>query len=295
MKTRRLHAFLCVIAVGISFLSAAPPEKATSVSVSGLVQDEKGQAAVEAIVETSLGGKHYSTKTDASGRFTFQVPAPNNDKLYLAIRARTADSKLQGFTTIGPEINKPLVLKPAREFPISVNDADGKPVAGALIMANADYISAGDTLSDEAGKATLRIPADATPMFILAVKNGIGLDYRLFWRKDQPKTDPYRLDSSFTGPLTFALNGMVKLSVQVKDESQNPVAGVRIYPWLFEKPAHGDDANLGGLSYFQRISDENGTAEIEIPADQQRAVNVCAYADGYSSRKRWLYDIKKDQ
>src|SRR2546423_3077209 len=297
MKIARLPAFFGLIAILVSSIGAA--ENAKSVSISGMVQDEMGQPAADAIVESSYAGKRYATKTDAEGVFSIEVEMPQaragGDKLFLPVHVCTSDGKLHAFGAVGPGVQKPLLLKTPREFPITVNDADGKPVAGAQIMASSDFINAGDAVTDAAGKAILRISASATPDYILAVKSGVGLDYRLFWRKDAPKTDPYGLEQGFTGPLTFTLNGMVKVDVEVKDEQGQPVSGVSLYPWYFIKPGRGDHANLGGLSVFQRVSDDRGRAEIEIPADNERPVNVWARLEGYTSRKRWMYDVKNDK
>src|SRR5204863_8608909 len=160
------------------------------------------------------------TKSDAQGRFTLEVEMPkvrhNTDKLVLRVRARTADGKLQAFRGYEDGSDKPLLLKAAKEFPITVNDADGKPVAGVKTLASSDFMDAGDAITDAAGKIILRMPENASPQYIIAVKPGVGLDYKLFWRKDEARTDPYRLEPGFVGPVNFVLNGMVKVRVQVK-------------------------------------------------------------------------------
>src|SRR4051812_1788132 len=124
MKIARWPAFVVLIAILVSSIGAA--EKAKSVSVSGVVQDEKGQPAADAIVESSFIGKPYSTKTDAQGRFSLEVAMPprqaNAEKLFLLVHIRTADGKLHAFGAVGPGVQKPLVLKAPREFPITVND-----------------------------------------------------------------------------------------------------------------------------------------------------------------------------
>ena len=112
----------------------------------------------------------------------------------------------------GQAANVRLLLRPAREFAVTVTDGTGNAVEGAWVGAYADYAIVGDATTDAAGRATLRMPADAPPMAVIAMKPGIGLDYFVFWRKGQTRSDPYRLEPDYAGPLSFVLNGATAVS-----------------------------------------------------------------------------------
>ena len=299
-------AMLCVMGV----LSPLAPEPASAdaaekdadlptIRVEGRVENEKGEPAADVVVETVYTGRRrYSARTQSDGKFTLQVQGETFDNSNL--RAVSRDEGMQGFLSLErPKMNDgvvgglKVVLKPAKSFSISVSDDKGAPVAGARVLASADYTLAGETTTDASGKATLRIPADARPMFVLATKEGVGLDYVLFWRKDAPRTDPYRLEPDHSGPLAFVLNGMKDVTVRVVDEQGKALAGAWVYPWYFEKPRKGEHANISGVPGFNRTTDATGTATFQVPADNQTAVTFWAQLKGYSAPERPVWDPKK--
>jgi len=268
--------------------------------ISGRVEDEQARPVADVMVETySPGGdfRRYAVRTAADGRFSLDVESEWFP--YWELRASTGDGSKQAYdqpsdlVKDGPGKERRLVLKPAREFAVTVNDEKGKPVGGAWVLARASFTRVGEATSDAAGKAVLRAPADAPVTDVLATKADVGSDYALFWRKDEPKTDPYRLARDYAGPLGFVLNGVAKVSVRVVDEQQRPIAGVTVNPWLFEKPRKGDDLNLGGVTEFRRFTDERGTAEFRmIPGDSMRAITLWARKPGYTATSRCMFDPK---
>src|SRR6476659_5370409 len=75
MKIVRLAAFAGLIALLLTTIGAA--EKAKTVPVSGIVQDEKGNPLADVTVESGYGGHHYSTQSGSDGKFTLDVePGP---------------------------------------------------------------------------------------------------------------------------------------------------------------------------------------------------------------------------
>jgi len=140
-----------------------------------------------------------------------------------------------------------LTLKPVRILSASVQDQNGQPVQGAWVAACSNYRTVGQATTDAKGQATLRLPADAVLMHTLAKKDGVGFDYHIFWGKDENHTDPYRLEPDFKGPLNFVLNGVKKVTVVTVDDDERPIAGVRVDPWLYQKPRKGTLINLSGV------------------------------------------------
>ncbi|MCY2951430.1 MAG: M56 family metallopeptidase [Planctomycetota bacterium] len=268
--------------------------------ISGRVDDEQARPVPDVMVETYSPGadfRRYAVRTAADGQFSLDVESEWFP--YWELRASTGDGSKQAYdqpsdlVKDGPGKMRRLVMKPAREFAVTVNDEKGQPVGGAWVLARASFTRVGEATSDTAGKAVLRVPADAPVTDVLATKADVGSDYVLFWRKDEPKTDPYRLARDYAGPLGFVLNGVAKVSVRVVDEQQRPIAGVTVNPWLFMKPKKGSDLNLGGVTEFRRFTDERGTAEFRmIPGDNMRAITLWARKPGYTAPNRCMFDPK---
>jgi hypothetical protein len=280
---------------------AAPNPDAPRARVTRHVEDDQGHPVANAQVEAVTLPGRPTTRADAAGHFTLEWP---DAKLYVRLRAASPD----GTHLAIPQLhwNKPtavnpgltiddlrIVLKPAREFAVTVQDSAGKPVDGAWVAANCGFALGGEATTDAAGSARLRVPADAPIQYVLASKPNAGFDYHLFWQKDEPRNDPYRLDPDFAGPLTFTLSGIKPVTVRVVDSDKHPLPGVQVYPWLIAKPRKGDDANLSGLTQYFRTTDASGQAHFDqIPIDQARSITFWARLDGYCTVDRCVYDPK---
>jgi beta-lactamase regulating signal transducer with metallopeptidase domain len=276
----------------------APVQKV--VRISGRVEDEQGKPASDAVVETD--GPHIrrcSSPTDTDGRFTLEVPG--EELSWARLRASTRDGTKQTFHEFSDIISIKdahvrdlrMTLQPARQFDVTVNDDKGHAVAGAWVVGVAQYMVVGEALTDAAGKTLLRMPANVSPEYILVTKADVGTDYVMFWGKDQPHTDPYRLAPDFAGPLTFVLNGTKTVTVRVLDEQQRPVKGVVVYPWTLDKPKKGEDANISCIAGFHQLTDERGIVEFRmIPADQTTAIVFWTRLDGYCAPNRSVWDPK---
>src|SRR5881394_2116356 len=96
MKTVRFAAFATFIALLITTIGAA--EKAKTVPVTGIVQDENGKPLADVIVESGYGGHRYSTQSGADGKFTLDVePGPlrfEQTKLDIPLLAKTRDGAM---------------------------------------------------------------------------------------------------------------------------------------------------------------------------------------------------------
>ncbi|HEY7119440.1 MAG TPA: carboxypeptidase regulatory-like domain-containing protein [Tepidisphaeraceae bacterium] len=278
--------------------NAAQPAQAP---ISGRVEDQQGHPIPGALIDLAAGALHASTRAEADGRFAFDLPPAQ--QRYGNLWARTPDGKLQTFYSLhdptgdgSPDAARVrdarLTLKPAREFAVTVTDDKGSAVTGAWVAFSSAYAKAGEATTDAAGQATLRVPADATPQHVVAVKGGVGLDYLVFAQKDRPHTDPYHLDRAFAGPLKFVLNGARHVSVKVVDGQNRPLKGVSVQPWYFEKPRKGEIFNHGLHELFRR-TDDQGIAQFDfVPADNTNRVNFWTRLDGYCAPDRCLWDPK---
>jgi protocatechuate 3,4-dioxygenase beta subunit len=182
--------------------------------------------------------------------------------------------------------------KPARVLPLSVVDGHGRPVAGAWVGVRAERVDLAEATTDADGRAEVQLPADGHPACVLVEKPNVGLDYALFWRRNQPRSDPYRLDADVAGLVTFVLNGAKPVTVRVSDPAGRPLAGVHVYPWLLAKPRHGEDLNLSFFTkHVSRTTAADGTATFDaIPADQAGPITFWPRKKGYCLPVRCTYD-----
>ena len=274
--------------------------------LAGRIEDEQGNPVAGVYVEACSGLTESQTRSDTQGRFALDLKDRRDRLRYIIARATTPDGTKQTFQmlydpkgdgqiTDAKASDVRLVLKPAREFPVTVKDHQGLPVADAWIAFSSAYQKAGEARTDAAGKTMLRVPADAAPMHVIATKSGLGLDYVLFWRKEEARTDPYRLAPDYAGPLAFVLDGTKSITVKVVDDQSRPLSGVKVLPWLFNKPKHGDSCNQG-LAELGRMTDASGIATFDyIPANSSDPLVLWTRLDGFSSPRRCMYDPKKDK
>jgi hypothetical protein len=192
-------------------------------------------------------------------------------------------------------VGEPLDLRvrPARRWVVSVRDSEGQAVAGALVEVVSRLVAIVRATTDQQGNAIVSIAPDAEIWFVLATKEGVGLDYVCFWIKQEPKSDPYRLAPDFEGPIELCLNGAAAVKVRVVDDAGRGLAGVEVKPWYFVKPKKGDMANVTSMRSLVRRTDADGVAEFGfIPADCQQKVLFRPCLKGYCAPARCVWDPK---
>ena len=268
----------------------------------GRTVDDHGQPIAGVHVLTSAlpylpAGNESEAISDADGRFQLEVSHRLSGRM---IRASFDEGRQQAAVRLSYEAETApsiapltLVLQPSRELSFIATDAKEQPVADATVLVTASYEQFADAKTDVAGRATLRVSADVTLQFAVAMKPGVGLDYWTFRQTDEPHSNPYTLAADQSA-LEFVLNGIRPVSVRVVDEADRPMAGVSVSPWLLQKPNKGefnDDLNLSGLHGFSRQANEHGVATFDvIPIDNTRRINFWARAEGYFSPERHIFD-----
>jgi hypothetical protein len=80
---RTLWRVLFFAAVLLDISSADPQSQSSTVQVSGVVLDPSGLALPSASIEFGASGKHFSTITDANGRFSLQLPSSADYTTYV--------------------------------------------------------------------------------------------------------------------------------------------------------------------------------------------------------------------
>jgi beta-lactamase regulating signal transducer with metallopeptidase domain len=266
-------------------LSATP-----KVRFAGQVVDESEHPISGASVEVFLGGDRASAQSAADGHFVIELA--KTQAISATIRATEEDGSRQAFWQSDDikalPANIRLVLRPAREVPVTVVDDRQQPIERALVAAMAFWSLAMDERqSDAAGKATLRVPADCSLQYVLAVKDGIGLDYFAYRPKGEPAKNGYALAPDYREPVTLVLNGARKVTVHVVDNRGTPLEGMMVYAWYFEKPKKGEILNTG-FHAFRAKTDEQGHALFRnIPVDNVSAITFNLHGnDDYFAPER---------
>jgi len=185
-----------------------------------------------------------------------------------------------------------VTLRAPRSVKFEVLDNAGKPVADAAAIVVCTYDKFGESRTDADGRAEVFVPSEAPLTYAVAFKQGVGLDYFMYRRASEPKSDPYRLEPDHNQPMVFELNGLQRVDVKVVDHQDHPVEGADVSPWYFERPNKGGMLN-SGLKEFNTKTNAEGVATIGmIPADNTGNVPVWVHREGFAAENRYSYDPK---
>lgn len=297
-------------AVEISVDNGFPP-----IELAGRVLDTSGQSAARSIVTVQTmsvaDGTWQQTliATGSDGTFRFRIRMDPKQIRNLAMAAESQDgSQMASFGVPGtdtdtdtgtdnpsfPSIEVRLV--PVRVAQVRVINGDGTPVAGAQTAMELSQPSIPVSgVTDASGQARLRFPSTQHVKSVVAWKESLGLDYRLYQLSRGERAAGTNKPPEFpeTNEVTLTLTGARPLSIRVVDDQQQPVAGARIYPWLLNKDIENNHLNLSQYrGQFQVNSDANGMATIPwLPAWQQTPVEIWSKWPGFV-QTRTTYDPK---
>ena len=155
-------------------IPAEPPERA----VRGIVVDEKGQPVANARVFAMRWEKIIEPAT-TSPHGSFRLALGGLMFLEEDIAASADEGRLMGLGTyVEPKTSDlaapvRIVLKASRGTRVHVRNSKAQPVFGATVAA-VGFGYEGETTTDHAGDALLRIPADAQVRWLVARKAGRG-------------------------------------------------------------------------------------------------------------------------
>jgi hypothetical protein len=276
---------------------AATPPVSERIELEVRVVDEAGEPAANVPV-TSHGSTTFASQTqttDEHGKVILSLVPKQVSGLALWADDGAQLGQVQlPWNQEPPTSLEPVTIKlgPARVMHTRVLDEAGEAVEDATVVLQANYREAARATTDASGAATLRVPRDAPRQAVLAMKSGVGLDYHAFVREGAPQTDPNLLRQDHDQPIELVLNGARQVDVEVIDQNGEPLAGVRVYPWLYRKPNKGEDINLSGLADFMFETDSQGRCTFEVPVDLDRATTVWANLDGYAAPERATFDPK---
>jgi len=280
--------FISVLAVcGVLSVARSVPAQPgghLQVTLSGQVVGEDGQSVAGASIQP-IGWKQNGAaiKADGEGRFSFAAETGGGGWIYSGLVALAADGRL-GFLSV--ELAKPepvrVVVKPARELKVLVQDRDGNPAAGADVQFHAAMrlLVTGET--DAHGAITCRVPADARNWAVLARKSQLGFDYRTSERGRGSTDEPYPLP----GEIKLQLDGARTVRVTTVDRSGKPVAGVKVGVWYLQKPGYDADINLSGTFATWPVTNSEGVVVLDwLPEKFVRNLPIMPSSEDYYPRE----------
>lgn len=291
-SARGIVAAIVVCCPVLPSIAAPPPPSRETTKIAGRLLDEQGQPVAGIEVEAFARKQRPTARSDASGRFVLEIP--NGHRGSLVLRAQTADGSRQGvFQFDNLDDSSPsakLVMRPARMVEIQVVDGQGRPVDGAAVGVTSGWNKMAEAVSDRSGHAVLRVPADASLLYVWAAKPDVGLDYFVFRWFNEPASNAYKLSPDHA-QLTLTLDGTRTVMLRVFDEHGKPMSNVVVYPWYIERPKKGGDFNLSGLEDFYVTTDAQGQATFHfIPSDNTGAITFWTQLAGYYTPERPTFD-----
>ncbi|WP_165070830.1 M56 family metallopeptidase [Paludisphaera rhizosphaerae] len=191
--------------------AAMPPAGGATIpgvlwSLQGVVVDEQGKPAAGVNVYTRSRRDGLRTRTRDDGAFTIPLEGRADVREFArSVVAESDDLTKSGIAVFDPPIirmaNRPIriVLKPSRTVTVRVTDQAGAPVPDA----STEVLSFWYENSARAGVdgiATIRFPADAEIIWVLALKSKVGFDYF-----ENYKIAPGRVEHFDPLPQTVAL------------------------------------------------------------------------------------------
>ncbi len=222
------------------------------IQVKGVVVDEAGQPVAGAEVRVDAFGLRES-RGDTAADGSFAIPVRHPEVNGLSLLARTPDQKRSGvfqyvFNLTREEAERParVVVKPSREIMVHVTDSNKAPVPGAAVEVAGMLSVHDDATTGRDGSARLRVPADATVNWIIALKSGLGFDYAEFGLiDDQARSSQKGLPSGeLPASVSLTLDGSRTVRIKAVDSAGNLLAGVAFTPWLIHKPGRRSDVNI---------------------------------------------------
>ena len=265
--------------------------------LTGQVVLAEGQTASHAKIHvrgSAYSGIDATITTEADGRFDFvvrflpaalaqlQVTATSEDEQQLAFHRLARDQSeraAEGLT---------IQLELRRTVEVEVVDQHHAPVADAqvAIQLGWPHILTG-LATDAAGKVSISVPASERIESVVAWKDNLGLDYRLYSLPRDQLADVKAVPPEFPldRPERLVLEGARPLTAHVTDGAGSPLEGVVLYPWLLNKPQAPDSLNF---SYFvaafsQKTDAQGETTFAWLPSWQEQVITFWPQAEGFDS------------
>lgn len=167
----------------------------------------------------------------------------------------------------GPAAPQPTasgLTQATRELTVWVADPDRRPVVGAGVEVLSGYRPIAAGVTDEEGKAVASVPVDAAVQWVLALKPGVGFGYAGCDPAAENVVESYppAVRGADLDGVVLTLSEGRTIRITAVDESDQPLSGVRLVPWIVEATG-GDAINLSGSLLASVVTDDDGTATFD--------------------------------
>ncbi|MFO1091939.1 MAG: hypothetical protein U0992_01310 [Planctomycetaceae bacterium] len=263
----------------LAALAVAAEPLGAQQKVTGVVRLPDGSPAADVEVHYNnfnfqIEQKDLAVRTDAEGKFT--LPLQPQELFGRTITAKNAAGDLLGYKFFmwqrtGNE-KPPGLIELKLEPPVSVRakvvDGSGQPLAGVPVSALADYSFVMTKEADANGLADIPLAAAARLRTVFAKKSGTGFDYVTLIDDQQFYNNN---NAAITSPpptelLELKLDGARTVTVKLEDDKGEPIAGTKIYPWLFTKGGAGQRSPFNSsfaTEEFASTTDASGNATFD--------------------------------
>ena len=275
---------------------------ADPLTVSGRILDVLGEPAANARVHIQHTHADIDTTvtTDGNGKFDIDIRLGESARLSLTIVATSNDGSSLAFYRVSSNGPTPgvdsieLQLQPTKLATVRVLDASDRPIADANVALQLSYPNTlGPTRTDGEGRATFQLPTEESVQSLVAWKDHMGLDYKLYTLPRGQQSDKLtkKPEFPFDSGETLRLEGASPLTVRILDAQGTPIADSYAYVWLLQNDAKQDQLNL---SYFHDCFRNDADAAGDVVFDwfpnwQTGLTTVWPTADGFV-RSRGNYE-----
>ncbi|MES2792980.1 MAG: M56 family metallopeptidase [Planctomycetota bacterium] len=281
------------------------------IEIQGQVFDVNSKPASQAGIHLTghsvkSGTWSASVTTSEEGRFRVRLRVKTEALLWLKLTAISADSSQMAFHRFPWNKDKDAAPGPVtiqlvanRVVRLKVVDKSGVAIekANAALSLSDRRLTIDSTQTGADGIAQFVIPTDERINAIVAWKNEMGLDYRLYELGRDQKADAIAKAPEFPeiGIETLVLDGASPVSVKVVDEDGKPLQNASVYPWLLAKLSQNDQLNLAFFvqAFAQQTNDDGITTFAWIPSWQTRMIQFWPGAKGHE-RQRGTFMPGKD-
>ncbi|MEO8269168.1 MAG: hypothetical protein ABI557_05580 [Aureliella sp.] len=178
------------------------------------------------------------------------------------------------------------ILEPLRICTIEVVDHENTAVEGARVGVKFGLPQVLTCLAtDKSGKVSFSIPASEHIESVVAWKDNLGLDYRLYTLPRSQSADVKTVPPEFPHerPERLILEGARPLTVHVADAAGEPIEGASLYPIYFMKPQATDGLNFSFflVASLQRTDAQGETTFAWLPSWQEQVIQFGLEAEGF--------------
>lgn len=303
LELKASHGILLLAVQGNAPANENVAENLLVKRISGTLRNAAGEPIKGNPVQIRNRFRTSFAVTDDTGRFAIETEFERQWWLIVSAKDQTADD-MAGWSFSpsweGPMPEIPaidLTMKPPKSITVQVMDGKNAAVSQATVGV---FTADGDSLKEmtnENGQARFLMPADIDISHIFAVAASKGADYVSYVDRRRYSEPDRKPPAQPEGVVQLRLTGSKKITLNVRDEDGNPVAGIRFYPWYLQKPDDPkSDFNLSMTRRFGReTTNREGTVVfdwIPIWESRQGIIQFWHESQDYIHR-RAMYDPKK--